>query len=210
VVVLGGAKVSDKIALIDRFLDTADSLLIGGAMCFSFFKAQGKPTGDSLVEEEGVDLAEARTREGRVERLRSWCCRWTWCWATASTPMRRRTSWTATRCPTAGWASTSRPRSAEAFAKRVAEAGTVFWNGPMGAFELEPFAAGTRALAEAVCALLQDRTAAEAMGQRGRETARLYSWDRIAEQVVDFYVRTGTRTFPTYAAEALSTSGLAL
>ncbi|HCG03397.1 MAG TPA: glycosyltransferase family 1 protein [Chloroflexi bacterium] len=67
-----------------------------------------------------------------------------------------------------------------------------------------------RALAEAVCALLQDRTAAEAMGQRGRETARLYSWDRIAEQVVDFYVRTGTRTFPTYAAEALSTSGLAL
>ncbi|HEY8770136.1 MAG TPA: phosphoglycerate kinase, partial [Thermoleophilaceae bacterium] len=58
VVVLGGAKVSDKIALIDRFLDTADSLLIGGAMCFSFFKAQGKPTGDSLVEEEGVDLAE--------------------------------------------------------------------------------------------------------------------------------------------------------
>ena len=57
VVVLGGAKVTDKIALIDRFLDTADTLLIGGAMCFSFFRAQGIPTGDSLVEEEGVELA---------------------------------------------------------------------------------------------------------------------------------------------------------
>ena len=57
VVVLGGAKVTDKIALIDRFLDTADTLLIGGAMCFSFFRAQGQPTGDSLVEEEGVELA---------------------------------------------------------------------------------------------------------------------------------------------------------
>jgi phosphoglycerate kinase len=57
VVVLGGAKVSDKIALIDKFLDTADALLIGGAMCFSFFRAQGIPTGDSLVEDEGVELA---------------------------------------------------------------------------------------------------------------------------------------------------------
>src|SRR3954468_872807 len=56
-VVLGGAKVSDKIALIDRFLDTADQLLIGGAMCFAFFRAQGHSTGDSLVEEEGVELA---------------------------------------------------------------------------------------------------------------------------------------------------------
>ena len=57
VVVLGGAKVSDKVALIDRFLDVADALLIGGAMCFSFFRAQDRPTGDSLVEDEGVELA---------------------------------------------------------------------------------------------------------------------------------------------------------
>ena len=57
VVVLGGAKVTDKVALIDRFLDIADALLIGGAMCFAFFRAQGIETGDSLVEEEGVELA---------------------------------------------------------------------------------------------------------------------------------------------------------
>ena len=56
-VVLGGAKVTDKIALIDRFLDVADTILIGGAMCFSFFRAQGVSTGDSLVEDEGVELA---------------------------------------------------------------------------------------------------------------------------------------------------------
>ena len=65
VVVLGGAKVTDKIALIDRFLDSADALLIGGAMCFSFFRAQGIPTGDSLVEEEGVELAREALDEGR-------------------------------------------------------------------------------------------------------------------------------------------------
>ena len=56
-VVLGGAKVSDKIAIMDRFLETADELLIGGAMCFSFFRAQGGDTGDSLVEQEGVAMA---------------------------------------------------------------------------------------------------------------------------------------------------------
>ena len=60
VVVLGGSKVTDKIGVIDRFLEIADRILIGGAMGFSFFRAQGIPTGDSLVEEEGVKLAERR------------------------------------------------------------------------------------------------------------------------------------------------------
>src|SRR5205823_1123223 len=69
VVVLGGAKVSDKIELIDRFLDLADVLLIGGAMCFSFFRAQGRQTGHSLVEEEGVALA----REALVKAEDSSC-----------------------------------------------------------------------------------------------------------------------------------------
>ena len=57
VVVLGGAKVTDKVKLIERFMEIADAILIGGAMCFAFFKAQGKPTGDSLVYQEGVDVA---------------------------------------------------------------------------------------------------------------------------------------------------------
>jgi len=63
VVVLGGAKVSDKVGVIDRFLEVADSILIGGAMCFSFFRAQGIATGDSLVEEAGVALAEEALRK---------------------------------------------------------------------------------------------------------------------------------------------------
>ena len=66
VVVLGGAKVSDKIALIDRFMDIADTILIGGAMCFSFFHAQGIETGESLVEEEGVAMARRVLERGEV------------------------------------------------------------------------------------------------------------------------------------------------
>jgi phosphoglycerate kinase len=149
VVVLGGAKVSDKIALIDRFLDEADSLLIGGAMCFSFFKAQGKPTGDSLVEEEGVELAERA-----LEKAESSDCE-----LVLPVDLVLGDSFDAdaetdeldgVEVPD-GWMGLDiGPRSAEAYARKVADAGTVFWNGPMGAFELDPFAAGTRALGEAV------------------------------------------------------------
>ncbi|NLT06318.1 MAG: phosphoglycerate kinase [Solirubrobacterales bacterium] len=151
-VVLGGAKVTDKVALIDRFLDTADSVLIGGAMCFSFFRAQGHPTGDSLVEEEGVELARkalAKAEEGGGARLllpvdlvlgdRF-----------AADADRRESDGVAVPD---GWMGLDvGPRTAAAYAGEISAAGTVFWNGPMGAFELEPFAAGTRAVAEAVAA----------------------------------------------------------
>jgi phosphoglycerate kinase len=149
VVVLGGAKVSDKIALIDRFLDTADALLIGGAMCFSFFRAQGIATGDSLVEEQGVGLA----REALAKAERSDC--------TLLLPVdlvlgksfdanTERREQDSVEVPD-GWMGLDiGPRTAAAYSEEVAAAGTVFWNGPMGAFELEPFAEGTRTVAEAV------------------------------------------------------------
>jgi phosphoglycerate kinase len=149
VVVLGGAKVTDKIALIDRFLDTADALLIGGAMCFSFFRAQGIPTGDSLVEDEGVELA----REA-LEKADASDCR-------LRLPVdivagdrfdagAEHREFEGVEVPD-GWMGLDvGPRTAAAYADELAKAGTVFWNGPMGAFELEPFAAGTRAVAEAV------------------------------------------------------------
>jgi phosphoglycerate kinase len=149
VVVLGGAKVTDKIALIDTFLDTADALLIGGAMCFSFFRAQGIPTGDSLVEEEGVELARQA-----LEKADSSECR-------LRLPVdlvagdrfdagAEHRELSGVEVPE-GWMGLDiGPRTAAAYADEVAKAGTVFWNGPMGAFELEPFAAGTRAVAEAV------------------------------------------------------------
>jgi phosphoglycerate kinase len=149
VVLLGGAKVTDKIALIDRFLDIADTLLIGGAMCFSFFRAQGKRTGDSLVEDEGVELARQALEKSESSR------------ASLLLPLdlvlgdrfdadAALRSIDGTEVPD-GWMGLDvGPRTAEAFGEEIARAGIVFWNGPMGAFELEPFAAGTRAVAEAV------------------------------------------------------------
>jgi len=151
VVVLGGAKVSDKVGVIDRFLEVADRVLIGGAMCFSFFRAQGIETGDSLVEEEGVKLAEEALRraEGSDCELvlpsdlvlgRSF---------DADTEVRECDG---VAVPD-GWMGLDvGPGTAATYAKAIEAAGTVLWNGPMGAFELEAFAAGTRAVAEAVAA----------------------------------------------------------
>jgi phosphoglycerate kinase len=149
VVMLGGAKVTGKIALIERFLDTADALLIGGAMCFSFFRAQGKPTGDSLVEDEGVELARKA-----LELAEKSDCRLLLPEDLvlgdefdAGAEVREQDG---TDVPD-GWMGLDvGKRTAEAYSAEIARAGTVFWNGPMGAFELDPFAAGTRAVAEAV------------------------------------------------------------
>jgi len=148
-VVLGGAKVSDKVALIDRFLDTADSVLIGGAMCFSFFRAQGIPTGDSLVEEAGVELARKA-----LEKAEGSDCLLL---LPVDLVLGDRFAADADRREIDGvdvpdgWMGLDiGPETAAAYAREVAAAGTVFWNGPMGAFELEPFAGGTRAVAEAV------------------------------------------------------------
>jgi phosphoglycerate kinase len=149
VVVLGGAKVSDKIGVIDRFLEVADEILIGGAMCFSFFRAQGIATGDSLVEEEGVKLAaEALERaEGSPCELRLPIDLVLGEAFDAGTEVRESNG---VEVPD-GWMGLDiGPRSAAAYAERIAAVGTVLWNGPMGAFELASFAGGTRAVAEAV------------------------------------------------------------
>ncbi|MDX6662234.1 MAG: hypothetical protein QOG09_336 [Solirubrobacterales bacterium] len=151
VLVLGGAKVSDKIGLIERFLDSAERILIGGAMCFSFFRAQGHPVGDSLVEEEGVELAKrvlARAESARCE-------------LSLPTDLVLGDDFSAGAEQRAvdgvevpdGWMGLDiGAATAASYAEAIAGAGTVFWNGPMGAFELEPFAAGTHAVAEAVAA----------------------------------------------------------
>ncbi|MEA2405083.1 MAG: phosphoglycerate kinase [Thermoleophilaceae bacterium] len=149
VVVLGGAKVSDKIGLIDRFLDIADSLLIGGAMCFSFFRAQGIDTGDSLVEEAGVELARKALRKAETSRCKLLLPTDLVIADSFSADAERREI-DAVAVPS-GWMGLDvGPRTVEAYAEQIAAAGTVFWNGPMGAFEMEPFAAGTRGVAEAV------------------------------------------------------------
>src|ERR1700759_4371456 len=150
-VVLGGAKVSDKVGVIDRFLEVADQILIGGAICFSFFKAQGKPIGDSLFDEDSVKAAEealAKAADSDCELVlpvdlvlgREF---------SADT---ERQELDGVEVPD-GWMGLDiGPKSGALYAEAVGNAGTVLWNGPMGAFEMEPFAGGTRAVADAVAA----------------------------------------------------------
>ena len=149
VAVLGGAKVSDKIGVIDSFLSAADTILIGGAMCFPFLAAQGHVVGDSLCAEEDVTLARKVIADAGGAR------------ATLALPSDlvagARFDAEAAPQPIDGvdvpeglMGLDIGPRTAGAYGQIIATAGTVFWNGPMGAFELEPFSAGTRAVAEAV------------------------------------------------------------
>ena len=150
VAVLGGAKVGDKIGVIEAFQSVADTILIGGAMCFPFLKAQGHSVGDSLCAPEDVELARQEIASDSGDQR-----------ATVQLPsdlvIAERFSADAPAQPLDGvdvpdgmMGLDIGPRSAAGYAAIVATAGTVFWNGPMGAFELDEFAAGTRAVAEAV------------------------------------------------------------
>jgi phosphoglycerate kinase len=148
--VLGGAKVSDKCALIYRFLELADTVLIGGAMSFAFFRAQGHDTGDSLVEEEGVRLAKQALDMVSDGARASLMLPVDLVIADRFDAGAERRELTGADVPD-GWMGLDiGPRSAQSYAGEISRSGTVFWNGPMGAFEMEPFAAGTRGVAEAV------------------------------------------------------------
>ncbi len=144
VAILGGVKVSDKIGVIDSLLDRCDTLLIGGAMASTFIAAQGFGVGDSLVEMDQVEQCKPRLATGRVVV------------PTDAVVAREMTADAETRVVAAeavpdGWKIFDvGPETAEAYAATVMGAATVFWNGPMGVFEMAPFAAGTRRVAEAV------------------------------------------------------------
>jgi phosphoglycerate kinase len=146
VAVVGGAKVTDKIGVLERFLEVADEVLIGGAMAFPFLAAQGHDVGDSLNAPE--DAEPARRLLGHA-KLRLPVDLLLGRGFSADTEHR---ALDGVDVP-AGWMGLDiGPRSAEAYAAAVRGAATVFWNGPMGAFELAPFAAGTEAVARAVAA----------------------------------------------------------
>ncbi len=146
VAVVGGAKVTDKIGVLEAFLDRADTILIGGAMCFPFFKAQGHDIGDSLCEEEGVEPARKLAGQDKIKLPDDLVAGREF---KADTERRELDG---IDVPD-GWMGLDvGADTAERYAGVIAEAGTVFWNGPMGAFELEPFAAGTKRVAEAIAA----------------------------------------------------------
>jgi phosphoglycerate kinase len=149
VAILGGAKVSDKLTVIDHLLERVDALLIGGGMAYTFLKARGEEIGSSLVQDDQLELVRAAERKAAergvalllpedhvvAERF------------DAAAPTR-----TVDAIP-AGWMALDiGPRTAARYAEAVSGAATVVWNGPMGVFELEPFRAGTRAVGEAVAA----------------------------------------------------------
>jgi len=149
VAVLGGAKVSDKIAVIERFLESADTILIGGAMCFPFFAAQGRQIGDSLCADEDIELAK-RILENVSGARAAFELPQDLVIAERLEADAEPKTIDDVDVPDGFMGLDIGPRTAEAYAMVISRARTVFWNGPMGAFEVEPFAAGTRAVAEAV------------------------------------------------------------
>jgi phosphoglycerate kinase len=146
VAIVGGAKVTDKIGVLEAFLQRADAILIGGAMAFPFLSVQGHSIGDSLCAEEDLEPARGLLERGS-DKLRLPV---DLVLGEAFDADTERRDLDGVDVPD-GWMGLDvGPRTAQAYADEIAGAGTIFWNGPMGAFELEPFAAGTRAVAEAV------------------------------------------------------------
>jgi phosphoglycerate kinase len=148
VAVLGGAKVSDKIDVINQFRERADTILIGGAMCFPFLAAQGHSVGASLCADGDVELARAALAswEGSRAELKLPV---DLVISDRLAPDAVASDLDGVDVPQGQMGLDIGPRTAAAYADVIAAAGTVFWNGPMGAFEAAPFAAGTRAVAEA-------------------------------------------------------------
>jgi phosphoglycerate kinase len=147
VVVLGGSKVSDKLAVIESLLPTVDRLLVGGGMCFTFLAAQGHDVGKSLLEADQVEACRALLESGKVVLPTDVVAADTVS-ADATTELVA-----AAAIPAELIGLDIGPDSVSRFSKELEGARTVFWNGPMGVFELEPFAAGTRGVAEAVASL---------------------------------------------------------
>ncbi|HUR85272.1 MAG TPA: phosphoglycerate kinase [Solirubrobacteraceae bacterium] len=199
VAVLGGAKVTDKIGVIERFLELADAVLIGGAMSFPFLAAQGHGVGDSLCDADDVAVARrvlAHTG-GRLHLPLD---------VVVADRFAADATWRAVDAAgiEAGWMGLDvGPLTCAAYADVIERAGTVFWNGPVGAFELEPFAAGTRAVAEAIA-----RTDATTVVGGGDLVAALNRFG-LADRVTHICTGGGAglefiegRVLPAYAALA--------
>jgi phosphoglycerate kinase len=141
VAVLGGAKISDKLGVVEALLEVVDALVIGGAMCFTFLAAQGNPIGDSLFEPDQVDTCRRLLGTGRTIHLPE---------DLVGVDAGGNFATFGTRLPDGAKGFDIGPGTAAAFSDVIMDARTVFWNGPMGMFEDERFAAGTRTVAQAM------------------------------------------------------------
>ena len=149
IAILGGAKVSDKIGVIKRLAEKSDAILIGGGMANTFFVAQGLSVGNSKVEAEAAEMAgeildQAGAGGARLLLPEDVIA------AAAFTPDAEHRPASREEIPHGWMALDIGPRATEAFTTEIGRAGTIFWNGPMGVFEMEPFAGGTMAVARAV------------------------------------------------------------
>lgn len=175
--ILGGAKVSDKIPVLKNLLNRADSILIGGAMAYTFFRAQGKDTGRSLVEEDILELASSLLSEAESLGKRFYLPRD----HVVAAEMAAETSVEVLRTfpiPADRMALDIGPETITAYTDVIRSARTVFWNGPMGVFEIDRFASGTEGIAAAVA----DSDALSVVGG-GDSVAALYKagcQDRIS------------------------------
>ncbi|MDP3939667.1 MAG: phosphoglycerate kinase [Deltaproteobacteria bacterium] len=154
VAIIGGAKVSDKLAVLENLLGQADRILIGGAMSYTFLAAEGKPTGTSLVEPERIDDARALlAKSGSSGKIAL---------PTDHVIARKVEPHAESRATSSadiadGWAGVDiGPVTARSYANEIGKARTIFWNGPMGVFEIEPWNAGTLAVARAVASATGD------------------------------------------------------
>jgi phosphoglycerate kinase len=152
VAVLGGVKVSDKLGVVDALLDRVDAILVGGAMAFTFLAAQGAEVGDSPVEDDQVEAVrtslDRATEKGVLIALPEDVVA-----AREASLDARAETVAANRIPRGLKGLDVGPRTVEEFTRVLADARTVFWNGPMGVFELEPFSRGTRGVAQAVAGI---------------------------------------------------------
>lgn len=192
VVILGGAKVSDKIKVIDRLLEQADSLLIGGAMAYTFKLAQGFKVGQSLVEKDKTDIALAaldKAKQRGVQFLLPVD-------NTIVTPVKtdrldkkgrpvidfqNPRNWTDNNIPDAEEGVDIGPATAVKFAEVIAKAKTILWNGPMGIFEDKRFATGTNAVAAAVADATQKHGAKSIIG--GGDSVKALNKARLGDKV---------------------------
>ncbi|APF40187.1 phosphoglycerate kinase [Neomicrococcus aestuarii] len=154
VVVLGGSKVSDKLAVIDNLIGKADKLLVGGGMAFTFLKSQGHAVGSSLLEEDQLETVQGyldrAAAEGTEIVLPTDIVVASKFGADAESEVRAAADLEGGAFGSTGLGLDIGPDTTAAFAKEIADAKTVFWNGPMGVFEIEAFAGGTKGVAQAL------------------------------------------------------------
>jgi phosphoglycerate kinase len=192
VVILGGAKVSDKIQVIDRLLEKADAILIGGAMAYTFRLAQGHKTGKSLVEPDKVDVAKAALAKARQRGIKFLLP----VDDVVAVPVKTDKldkkgkpviDWQQVRasadlnCPDDAAGLDIGPQTVKAYSEEIAKAKTILWNGPMGLFEDKRFAEGTNAVARAVAEVTQKHGAKSIIG--GGDSVKALNQAKLGDKV---------------------------